>query len=307
MDLLLLASPKPLAGKTAIAIGLAQRIKEQGRSVALLRLFGDDHAAADAACFAGLDYNAAKTAEPREAAGIDAAAKQADVAIVEAPAGDLKDAMAALGKASVTVVAAIESAAEDVAGYCRDVGETVAGVILNRVPDRRSRSIVAAVESAGLSLVAVIPEDRTLAAPTLGDAARALAAKTTFMNASASLLLDRPLIASISSDPGQGYFLGYQPSAVVVRSDKPDLQLAALNAGAPCLIVTGSLPTLSYVLDRAQEDEVPILQTDLDTVATAQRIEEMFGVVPFSGGDAKLKRLREILGEIDTTSLIATR
>ena len=44
--------------------------------------------------------------------------------------------------------------------------------------------------------------------------------------------LDRPVIASIAADPGQTYFVRTDATAVIVRSDKPDLQLAALNAGA---------------------------------------------------------------------------
>ena len=90
---------------------------------------------------------------------------------------------------------------------------------------------------------------------------------------------------------------------MIVRSDKPDLQLAALNAGATCLIVTGGLPILSYVLDRAEEDEIPLLRTGLDTITTVNAIEDLFAAVPFQGGEAKVSRIAELLSEVDAASL----
>jgi len=301
---LVFLSPEPLAGKTTIAAGLAQRLQGEGHSVALLRLVGDDHAAADARLFGSLAFNSQPTQEPVEAADALDAGKGADVALIEAPAGDPGDVLRALAGARAIVVASAASAPEDVAAYCRPLGDSLAGVVLNRVPTRRRHAIATAFGTAGVPLLALAPEDRTLAAPTLGEVAEALGARTSFLNANRSRLLDRPLIASISADPGQGYFARYQPSAVIVRGDKPDLQLAALNAGAPCLIITGGLPILSYVLDRAEEEELPLLQTELDTVATVQCIEAMFAATPFAG-EAKLHRAAELLGDLDVSALLA--
>ena len=303
---LVLVSAEPLAGKTTTAAGLAQRLQAQGRSVALLRLAGDDHAATDAQLFGSLAFNSQPLRQPMEAAAALDAGKGADVAIIEAPAGDPVAVLSSLASARALVVASGASSPEDVAAYCRAVGDPLAGVVLTRVPLRRRDDMATAFQSAGLPLLALLPEDRTLAAPTLGEVAEALQARTSFLNANRSRLLDRLLIASISADPGQGYFARYQPSAVIVRGDKPDLQLAALNAGAPCLIITGGLPTLSYVLDRAEEEELPLLQTELDTVATVQRIEAMFAATPFAG-EAKLRRVAELLGDLDTSALLETK
>ena len=316
MPALLLISPEPLAGKTTLAVGLAQRFKELGRSLALLRLAGDEHAAADASYLAGLPFNIHRLSEPLEPANALGAAKGADVALIEAPAGDPAETLKALrqaqdrplplGTARALVVASGSSSPDDVALYCRPLGDSLAGLVLNRVPQRRRDPIRAAFEAAGLPLLVLLPEDRTLAAPTLGDVAQAIQARASFLNANRSRLLDRPLVASISADPSQGYFARYRPSAVIVRGDKPDLQLAALNADAPCLIVTGGLPLLSYVLERAEEEEIPILQTELDTVATVQRIEGMFAVTPFGGSETKLRRLAELLADLDVAALLAT-
>jgi len=148
-----------------------------------------------------------------------------------------------------------------------------------------------------------LPEDRTLAAPTLGQVTGAIEAQASFLTARWEHPLERPLVASISADPGQGYFALHRADAVIVRGDKPDLQLAALNAGAPCLILTGGAPPLSYVLDRAEGDGVCLLRTELSTLATVERIEALFGALPFAGGEAKLHRIGALLEGVELAAL----
>lgn len=205
------------------------------------------------------------------------------------------------GDGKVVVVATPSS--PDLAAYCRSIGHALAGIVLNRVPAKRAVTAKKTVKAAGLPLLAALPEDQLLAAPTLRDVIGALTAEATFLNGSETRVIERPVIASISADPAQGYFAYVNPSAVIVRSDKPDLQLAALNAGATCLIVTGGYPILSYVLDRVQEDEIPLLRTPLDTLKTIEALESLFGTTPFTPTPEKLARLDELLADADLSSL----
>jgi BioD-like phosphotransacetylase family protein len=78
--------------------------------------------------------------------------------------------------------------------------------------------------------------------------------------------------------------------------------LGALNAGVPCLIVTGGLPVVSYVKDRAEDEEIPILGTPYDTVAAVQRLEALYAATPLSGR-AKVERAGQLAGELDISSL----
>ena len=291
MPALVLVSPGALAGKTTLAAALAQRIKTQGRSVALLRLAGGDNAEADSGFFGRLGG----TQEP----------SNADIVLMEAPAGDASAPLAAVGDARALVIADGSHPVEEIAQYCQTLGSAFAGLIINRAPQRRISALSASLEAAGVKPLALLPEDRILAAPTLGEVALALEAQTSFFDSNGSRTLDRTLVASISADPGQGYFASTQANTVIVRSDKPDLQLAAINAGAGCLIVTGGLPLLGYVLERAEEDEIPILRTQLDTIQTVQSIEALYGATPFSGGESRLRRLEELLSEIDISTLTA--
>jgi BioD-like phosphotransacetylase family protein len=293
MPALLLLSPEPLAGKTTIAVGLAEMLRSQGRSATSARLPGDVNAAADGALFASLGRSSTSASEPSDG-----------VRIIEAPAGDSGPHLPSNPDARALVIADGSKPLPPLVDYCQALGDRFAGLVLNRTPAKRIATIRRDAESAGLNLVAVLAEDRLLAAPILGDVALALSATVEhFNNGTALRPLDRAVIATISADPGQAHFARYDASAVIVRSDKPDLQLAALNAGATCLIVTGGLPLLSYVLDRAEEDDIPLLRTDLDTIATVKGIEEMFAGRPFSGGEAKVKHVTSLLAKVDAASL----
>ena len=271
---LILLSPEPLAGKTTVAAGLAQRFSTEGKTVSVRRMPGDDHAENDAALFSAL-----KGASQDQAA--------AEVELIEAPAGDAASSLAEFPDARALIITSALTPMN----------------VINKMPARRADSLIAAAKAAGVDLLATLPEDRLLATPVLRDVVEALSAQTEHFDSGGLRPLDRPVIAPISADPGQGYFAGYGASAVIVRSEKPDLQLAALNASAGCLILTGGLPILSYVLERAEEDQIPLLRTGLDTITAVERIEAIFGSATFAGGDEKIKRITELMADWDLAPL----
>lgn len=299
MSSFLIVAPEPLSGKTAVAVALGQRFKDAGRTVALARLAGDGHADPDAGLYAGLAFNDRRRPGPVEPqdAGTDA-----DVTLIEAPAGDARGLAESLPARALVVAAYAHPLPADLPSFCGALADSCAGIVITRVPRRRLEATRAAAQDLGARLVALIPEDRTLAAPSLSAIAEALDAEATFPDSTREDVIDRPIISSISTDPAQGYFARHAPNAVIVRGDKPDQQLGALNAGVPCLIVTGGLPVVSYVKDRAEEEEIPILGTPHDTVAAVQRLEALYAATPFSGR-AKVERAAQLAGELDISSL----
>ncbi len=283
MAALVLLAPKPLSGKTTIAAALAERIKSEGKTLSITRLGDDANAAADKALFLRISGPAGGA-----------------ITLAEAPAGEQS-----LNEGRAIVVADAAVSVGEIAEFCRPLAGKLAGVILNRVPARRAQQVKADVESAGLTVLGLVPEDRLLASPTLAEVAQALDVEQTFFDSNGDRPLDRTLIAPISADPGQGYFARTSADTAIVRSDKPDLQLAALNAGASAMIVTGDRPILRYVLDRAEDDMIPILRTQLETPAAVKVIEELYASKPFAGGPEKLRRAGDLLGEIDLAGILS--
>jgi BioD-like phosphotransacetylase family protein len=219
--------------------------------------------------------------------------------ITESTAGELPQT-----DAKVIIVATPSTTPADLKSFADRAPN--ATIILNRVPVTRVAPVRKIYQEAGLKIAGIIAEDAILAAPTIGQVRDVLSAEATNINGNQERPLGRVVIASIAADPGQTYFDFTRADAIIVRSDKPDLQLAALNAlTSSCLIVTGGLPVLSYVLERVEEDEVPLLRTKLDTRATVAAIEDLFGAGPFNASPEKLKRAEELLEGVNLDALLA--
>ena len=117
MPAFVLLAPKPLSGKTTIAAALAQRLKADGKTVALSRLGDDANAPADKALFAA----------------ISSPADAAQVTLTEAAAGE-----SATAGSRPIVVADAGLPAGEIAAFCRALADPI--IILNRMPVRRADS-----------------------------------------------------------------------------------------------------------------------------------------------------------------------
>ncbi|HUF53691.1 MAG TPA: DRTGG domain-containing protein [Dehalococcoidia bacterium] len=278
MPTLLVAAAESLSGKTTVAVALSRNLSSSGSSPSLTRTGDDANAEADRRTLSAISGTGETT-------------------IVELPAGAWSDE--SYSGAKVIIVATPGTAAA-AAKMATEAADSLAGIILNRVP---TKGETGAYE--GIAPVAVLPEDRVLGAPDLASVASALTAETENMDGHEHMVMDALVIASIAADPGQSYFDRTRASSVIVRNDKPDLQLAALNSGAECFIITGGRGLLSYVRDRIAEDEIPVLSTALDTKDTVTAIEKLYGNTPFVASGAKLRRLDELLGTISAAQLLS--
>lgn len=281
MRRLFLVAPEPLAGKSTVAAAIALQGRSRGLPVSLERLPGGANEAADKALFSTLS------------------SPGASLVASEAPAGDPSAALASAPDAPVLVVAPATMPPEAIAAFCRTAGDRLSGLVVNRVPRKRMEETREGLRALGLDPLALVLEERVLAAPTLRDVAAALAAEGSLTNGRALMPVDAPRIAPIAVDPGQAYFMHTGAATAIVRSDRPDLQLGALNAGLACLIITGDAPLLTYVRDRAEEEGVVLLRTPLGTVEAVKAIEDLFAALPFAGGEAQLAALEGLARALD--------
>lgn len=280
MTTLIIASTEPRSGRTAIAAALAYRAARDGRPITVARLAGDDSAVADAIAFAALDGLTAP------AAPIDAAAASSVTGdlILEAPPGSV-DALAAQLGAKVIVVAGPHSPTLVVPP------SILAGTIVTNVPT----SAVPTVSQRSDAL-AVIPEDRTLAAPSVADIASALKART--LAEGEGDAIGRVMIGTVASDAASPYFGNRASTCVITRFDKTDIQLAALNTDLQCLVLTGGGEPSPYLIDRiaGHRPDVAVLLAEGTTVDAMRQIEPLFGASRFSG-QTKLDRIVALLDE----------
>jgi BioD-like phosphotransacetylase family protein len=302
MPALLIAAPTQRSGKTALAAAFTQRLVYAGRRAVALRLGagGDVGAAADAAFFATLPGARGRGGQPipaADAAGEIARLAGDGVAVVEA--GENTDIVAvatALDAATVLVQRGLpdDDAVLALQELALALGARFVGVVLFAVPAVLLGRAAQVLDDAALPLLVALPEDRLLAAPTIGEIAAFLPAEFLLGEEDADLVVEELMINPISADPGQAYYARRRNKAVITRSDKTDSQLAALASNTDCLLLTGGLMPSPYTLDRAANEEVAVLLARPNTLQTVRRLEDIFGTTRF-GSERKLERVVELL------------
>ncbi|KPJ50720.1 MAG: hypothetical protein AMJ38_01420 [Dehalococcoidia bacterium DG_22] len=303
MPVLLVFSLRPLVGKTAVSVAIAERLDQDGYPLRLARLATaepDEAAQADARCFAFLSLSAAKKEHPFSLDEVAELVKRTsspdNVVIVELPAGfSPGEAIQTVGGVVVLVERSADLTVDQVAALQKELGQAFVGLVLTAVPRARTAAVADTLAQKGITSLALLPEDRLLSSPSIGEIAQALQAEMLFADGRTEEVIERLTIASISADPGQDYFARFSRQAVVVRCDKPDLQLAALNAGSRCLILSGGRMPLDYVSERAEAEGVPLLITGKGTVAILQALEGLYFKSRF--GHQKAERIGQLTAE----------
>ncbi len=69
-----------------------------------------------------------------------------------------------------------------------------------------------------------------------------------------------------------------------------------METSTQCLILTGQLPPPAFILNRAEELEIPILSVDLDTLTTVEIVDRTFGQVRVHE-PIKVECIRQLMGE----------
>ena len=304
MATLYVASDKPRAGRTALCVTLAQHLRQDGRQVAAFKPFHSPANGSDGDPDAAILAAAAGATAPGDAWPIpvsqDAtpdvtramtafgeATGGADVSVVEGLSGF----DGATGEASsrlaremdATVIAVIayrEGIGLEEARAARQLfGDRLAGVVINGVTRYKSREaseqLAPRFQAANARVLATIPEDRRLLGVTAGQIADHLGGRFLDWEEKRDNFVEHYLIGGMVLDWGVLYFQRFENKAVIVRGNRPDLQMAALRTPTSCIVLTGGHPPIQYVSYEAGEEEVPLIQVDTDTLETAAALESL--------------------------------
>jgi BioD-like phosphotransacetylase family protein len=210
-----------------------------------------------------------------------------DVAIVEGlsgladPIGSVSNHLAGKMDALVVVVIGytLDLAVEDVIRAKLIFGDRLAGVVINGVTRYKLRETKAQltpeIEAEGVKVLATIPEDRRLLGVSVGQLAQHLDGKFLNWEEKSDNLVEHFLIGGLILDWGVLYFERFSNKAVIVRGDRPDIQMAALRTPTSCIVLTGGHAPIQYVHYEAGEEEVPLIQVEADTLSTAAALESL--------------------------------
>ena len=330
MKVLYVPSDRVGAGKTTFCATLALRLVSEGRRVGLFKPFTvapeeaveDEDARLYQRLLGQVDgvWPTQVSLEGLSNGGpIEQAARTCrdvfqdrDVVIVEGLADLSLQASADLAEALDAQVVAIagyraDLKAEELYGAGQLFGRRLAGIVLNGLTTymgTQARSeLIPELERQGIRVLGEVPEDRRLLGVTVGELAQHLEGRFLVWEEGADNLVEHLMIGGLILDSGTAYFEQRENKAVVVRGDRPDIQMAALATPTSCLLLTGGKEPIEYVLYEAEQVEVPILLVQGDTHSTAQALESLDGRARF-GHPLKLERFGRLIEDcLDTAAI----
>ena len=97
-------------------------------------------------------------------------------------------------------------------------------------------------------------------------------------------------------DPGEYAFATRDKKAVVVRGDRPDVQMSALNTDMECFIMTNGMEPIEYIKYEAVEEGVSIMIVQSDTLDTMENISKLQQLAEFDHPD-KLSKAKKLVSD----------
>ena len=316
MSLLIIASDRPSAGKTAATLALARISDRNGRSASVFKPFSTVEDDPDQAVFAKL-ANPAPDGWPIRIddsgptrADISAAAPSLSMAaagdssvIVEIPSEVGVDKLSELADAwdaSALLVAAYrrDLRAADLAEWQASLGDRLAGVLVNGLTrylgTEADENLTPSLEEARLPLLGVIPEDRLMLSVSVEEVRRGLNGHYVVEEGDVNAPIEWFQVGAMSLDPGELRFGLYENNAVIVRGDRPDIQMSALNASVSCLVLTGGIEPIEYITYEAGEEETPVMLVESDTNSTMLALNDVTTGARVNS-QAKVDRFAELI------------
>jgi BioD-like phosphotransacetylase family protein len=159
--------------------------------------------------------------------------------------------------------------------------DNLAGIVFNRVePKKRNfvdESVAPYLESHGIDVLGVIPEDSRLGAVTVGRIVQALNGELLCGEDKVDELVERFSIGAMSAEAALRRFVKMPDKAVITGGDRADIIMAAIDTRTKCLVLTGNLRPNEVVLSRARQAGVPVVVVPGDTLETVERFESIMG------------------------------
>jgi uncharacterized protein len=188
----------------------------------------------------------------------------------------------------------------------KELGSRLAGAIISFVPEKKmakaGRELAKKFNDAGIKVLGLIPEDRTLVGVSVGELARRLGAELITAKDNTAGIVESVVLASLPLEPAAAYFGRKANKAVVIRGERYDTQLAALETSTACLILTGNAEPQAMVTNFAEEKKIPVMVVKKETDEVLVDLEKATGMVVFDNQN-KLARLQQLLANWDFSTL----
>lgn len=192
--------------------------------------------------------------------------------------------IAEFSKSKVVMICDFNS---DIKKIKEELGGVFGGIIFNNVP-RHKVDILKSETSLNSGIISIIPENRNMVASTVDQYTDHLKGKYLYESERKNDLVLNVLIGGIVLDWSVLYYQSKSDVLALIRGDRPDLQLGAMQAGGNVkgLVLTKGIEPIEYVTYEAEKQRIPLILVNSDTHETADLIS---GIVAKSKFDHPLK------------------
>ena len=159
------------------------------------------------------------------------------------------------------------------------LGEDLIGLVLNDVPEREMRDVYKVLkpwlEVHGITVHGILSHEPGLTGMRVSDLAHGLNGRIVAGNGQAARMVNGFLIGTMQVDNFMMYLRNRENCAVIVGGDRSDLQLAALYAKTPCIILTGNMAPSELIRAKAEAMGVTLLMVREDTYSAARTMSRI--------------------------------
>ena len=161
------------------------------------------------------------------------------------------------------------------------------GVIVNNVSKHRvwniQNELVPRLSKDKINFLGWIPDDRVLLAPRVNEVVSFLEGEYLTEEYNKENLLDNFLIGGLVLDWGPTYFSIHEKSGVIVRGDRPDVQLAALHTEkTKAVFLTKGMKPVEYVYYEADQSKIPLITVPGNTHDVVEKLEDLQQNIEFN-------------------------
>ena len=308
MGVLYITSQKQNSGKTTLSAALASLLIDRGKVVDIAKPFSENGTLEEGDRFnlsklLDRDYSL-QNEQSLDAviASIKESSSKHEFVIVEALSSmPVEEQVSFVEEIKAqSLIVSIPSTMDSDADFSSRFGSSVCGVVLNQVSKyaqiQTEHIMQQNLSSHDVLLLGTIPEDRTLLSLSVAQICENLSGQMFGEVQNSESLVEHFMVGGFGMDPGEYSFAMRDKKAVVVRGDRPDVQMSALNTDMECFIMTNGMDPIEYIKYEAVEEGVSIMIVQSDTLDTMENISKLQQLAEFDHPD-KLSKAKELVSD----------
>jgi BioD-like phosphotransacetylase family protein len=171
-------------------------------------------------------------------------------------------------------------------------------VIINMIPEGKmewvQKSAVPFLKKKGIKVLGAIPFVNILRSTSVSALAEAIGGRIMCAHKKVGNLVENVIVGAMNAEHALNLFRSRVNVAVVTGGDRSDIQIAAIEAGVKCLILTGNLQPSSVVLGESDERGIPMISVQSDTLTAATQADWTVGHARTHEPD-KMDRLTKLI------------